>query len=172
MPCKKQHRGGKGLFGLQFQITVHHLEEDKAVTQVTSQPQSRAERKKRQPCLYTRCTQLCFSSSTQSRTWRTSLPTMGWFFLYQLTIKTLPSDVPTGQAFLEHSSLRLSSMWVHVVSRSQWKLTSTSGFVAGAWDPELDLWNPQLLRDFPGLHTVNTYTFKCLLWGSVRWLSL
>lgn len=46
MPCKKQHRGGKGLFGLQFQITVHHLEEDKAVTQVTLQPQSRAERKK------------------------------------------------------------------------------------------------------------------------------
>lgn len=46
MPCKKPHRGGKGLFGLQFQITVRHLEEDKARTQVTSQPQSRAERKK------------------------------------------------------------------------------------------------------------------------------
>lgn len=178
MPCKKPHRGGKGLFGLQFQITVRHLEEDKAGTQVTSQPQSRAERKK---CslAYTpaRCAQFCFSTYAQPRTWRTSLPTMGGFFPYQLTIKSLPSDVPTGQAYLEHSSLRLSPRWVQAVSSGRWEPSSISGsvgkcFAAGAWDPELDPETHNSRKISSGRHTVNAYTFKCLLLGSVRWLSL
>lgn len=37
------------------------------------------------------------------------LPTMGWVFWYQLTIKTMLRDMATGQLDLEHSLLRLSS---------------------------------------------------------------
>lgn len=157
MPCKKQHRGGKGLFGLQFQITVHHLEEGKAGTHITVTVKSW--KKEMQPCLHARCAQLCVPTFVQPGTWRTSLPTMGWFFPYQLTIKSLPSDVPTGQAYLEHSSLRLSPRWVQVVSSGQWEPTSASGsvgkcFVAGAWDPELDPETHNSRKIFSGLHTV------------------
>lgn len=47
---------------------------------------------------------LAFLKSPESATQGMVLPTVGWSFLHQLPIKTIPTDISAGQSYLGNTS--------------------------------------------------------------------
>lgn len=47
---------------------------------------------------------LAFLKSPESATQEMVLPTVGWSFLHQLPIKTIPTDISAGQSYLGNTS--------------------------------------------------------------------
>lgn len=99
-PNKKQLREGKGLFGLQLHITVHHLGKGKAGTRAASH--STFKRRKKQMHTHASCW-LVASFLKQSRAWARP---RGWCHLQwdgSTSNQDNSTDMPTGLSDLNNS---------------------------------------------------------------------